>query len=304
MPIKIPNNLPGAKILEGENVSLIREQRAIRQDIRPLQVLILNLMPDKIGTETQLLRGLGASPLQLEITLMQVASHQSKNTPAEHLAAFYKTHEDIKDQKFDAMLVTGAPLGRIDFEEVSYWDEVQEIFDWAKKHVHSTMFICWAAMAALYRDYGVTKHVMPKKKTGVYRHLLNDAFHPFMRGFDDSFEAPLAKNTRIDKDELVEKGINVLVETDAGEPSIATDAAGRSLYIFSHMEYDAETLHLEYLRDKKDGMNPDLPDNYFPNNNPDEKPGIRWRAHRVLLFTNWINEVYQTTPYDRNEIGA
>jgi len=303
MPIRIPNHLPGRRILEKEGVPLILEERAQRQDIRPLQILILNLMPDKIGTETQLLRSLGSTPLQLDITFMHMASHTSKNTSQEHLAAFYKSHSDISDRNFDALIVTGAPLGLVDYKDVAYWDELTHIFDWARTHVYSSLFICWGALAALYHFHGVSKHLLNKKKTGIFEHRTLNPSHPITRGFDDFFYVPVSRSTRIDPIALRQRHtIETLIETENNDPCIVHDASLRHLYIFSHLEYDAETLQNEYERDKRAGLNPDIPDNYFPNNDPASTPQIIWRAHRTLLFTNWINTVYQNTPYDLAEL--
>lgn len=303
MPIKIPNGLPGTTILEGEGIPIINEDRALLQDIRPLQVLILNLMPDKVGTETQILRALGATPLQLEITFLHAATHDSKNTPEEHLTAFYKKHSEIADRKFDAMIMTGAPIGTFEFEEVLYWKEVQEILDWAKTHVYSCFFICWGALAALYHHHGVPKYILEQKKMGVFRHKVLNSCDPLTRGFDDFFYVPIARSTKV-KEEDFGQNIETLVATEEGEPCIMQDKNLRHVYVVNHLEYDAETLRNEYERDKAAGMKTALPYNYFPDDNPEALPQIVWRAHRSLLFTNWINTIYQGTPYDISKIGT
>lgn len=303
MPIKIPNGLPGRAVLERESIPLILEDRAARQDIRPLQVAILNLMPDKIKTETQLLRGLGASPLQIEVTLLCMDSHDSKNTPKEHLTSFYQTLADVKARKFDALIVTGAPLGRVAYQDVTYWPELQRVFDWARTNVFSSFFICWGALAGLYHYYGVEKKMLAEKRAGVFAHRVLNPYAPITQGFDDSFFAPVSRYTMIDRGDVEQAGLSVMVELKDGEPCIVQDEKNRRVFVFSHMEYDAETLKLEYERDVAAGLNPQLPENYFPKDNPSDVPAIRWRAHRTLMFTNWINAVYQDTPYNLEDIG-
>lgn len=304
MPIKIPGGLPGQKVLEAERVPLILEPRALRQDIRPLQVAILNLMPDKARTETQLLRALGLSPLQIEITLLHASSHKSKNTPAEHLTAFYRAHEDVRDRNFDALIVTGAPVEHLAYEEVTYWDELARVLDWAEKHVYSSFFICWGAMAAMHRYHGVPKHSLPGKQSGIYRHAVVRPFHPLVAGFDNVFDVPVSRNTEVRAADIAaHPGLEVLVSSDEAGVCVVNDDRNRRVYVFSHLEYDAETIKREYERDKAAGLGPALPRNYFPGDDPAAEPGITWRAHRSLLFGNWINMVYQGTPYDLAEIG-
>lgn len=303
MPIRIPDGLPGKAVLEQERVPLILEQRAIRQDIRPLQVAILNLMPDKIKTETQILRTLGATPLQIEVTLLHMSTHTSKNTSQEHLAAFYQTHDDVKGRRFDALIVTGAPLEHLDYEQVGYWDELKRIFAWADGNVYSSLYICWGAMAALYHQHGVRKYPLAAKKSGIYTQRVLKTFDPLVTGFDDLFGGPVSRMSEIRKDEVAARpALEVLVETEDGEPAILHDEKRRRVYILNHLEYDAETLRHEYERDVKAGLNPRIPLNYFPGDDAAAEPKITWRAHRSLLFSNWINTVYQGTPYDLAEL--
>jgi homoserine O-succinyltransferase len=305
MPIKIPNGLPGRVVLEREHVPLILEDRAARQDIRPLQVAILNLMPDKITTETQLLRALGASPLQIEITLLHAASHTSKNTAHDHLAAFYQTHADVKERKFDALIVTGAPIEHLPYEDVNYWPELSEILEWATTHVYSTMFLCWGAFAGLYYYNDVPKHSLSQKLSGVYRHNVLRPFTPLLTGFDDNFDVPVSRHTAILADDIRKHDhLDILVEAEGSGIFIVEDAKHHRIYILNHLEYDADTLKREYDRDVAAGLNPCVPHRYFPENDPMQEPRITWRAHRTLLFTNWINMVYQGTPYDLNQIGT
>ncbi len=304
MPIKIPQTLPGRAVLEQEHVSFILEDRAMRQDIRPLQVAILNLMPDKVTTETQLLRALGNSPLQVEITLLHMASHTSKNTTQDHLAAFYQTFADVKHRNFDALIVTGAPVEHVPFEEITYWDELTQILDWAKTHVYSSLFLCWAAFAGLYYYNDVPKYSLPQKMSGVYRHKLLTPFVPLMAGFDDRFDVPVSRNTEIRAADIaLHAALEILTASEESGIFIVEDAAHRRVYILNHLEYDADTLQKEYARDVATGLNPHVPHNYFPDNDPTLPPRITWRAHRTLLFCNWLNMVYQGTPFDLAELG-
>jgi len=299
MPIKIPNDLPAREVLEKERIPLIRADRAEHQDIRPLRIALLNLMPNKIATETQLLRVLGATPLQIEMTLLRIGSHESKNTSKEHLLAFYQTWDEVKDQKFDALVVTGAPVEHLAFDDVTYWPELQEIFDWAKTHVYSSFFICWGAQAALNYYHGVPKHDVPAKRFGVYHHRILTPFHPLIAGFDDSFPVPVSRHTEIRLEDAGKVAdLEILAEADETGLCLAYEPQARRVYMFNHLEYDAETLKGEYDRDAAAGMNTALPHNYFPQNNPQKAPPITWRAHRTLLFSNWINMVYQGTPYN------
>lgn len=303
MPIKIPENLPSRTTLEAEHVPLILEERALRQDIRPLQVAILNLMPTKIVTETQLLRALGTSPLQIEITLLHTASYQSKNTSHDHLQSFYKTFNDVKDTNFDALIVTGAPVEHMAFEDVTYWPELTEIFDWAKTHVYSSLFICWGALAALHYYDGIQKRDLPRKHSGIYNHRVLKPFSPLTAGFDDFFDVPVSRNTEVLAADIGNKpNLEILVTSQESGIFIVHDTAAQRVYILNHLEYDAETIQKEYERDVKAGLNPTIPFNYFPGDNPAAPPQITWRAHRTLLFSNWINSVYQGTPYDLADI--
>lgn len=305
MPIKIPATLPGRAVLEAENVPLILEDRAIRQDIRPLRIAILNLMPDKIGTEVQLLRALGLSPLQIEITFLYAATHESKNTSRAHLDAFYRSHADVRDQKFDGMIVTGAPVGQMAYEEVTYWPELTGIFEWARSHVYSTMFICWGAMAGLYYYRSISKHILPRKKSGIYRHHVTNLGAPLVAGFDDTFDVPVSRHTEIKKEDITAQAdLEILAENDDTGVFLVQEPNARRVYILNHLEYDAETIRKEYTRDLAAGLSPDLPHNYFPGDDVNAPPPMTWRAHRTLLFANWINRVYQDTPYDISQISA
>lgn len=303
MPIKIPNDLPAREILESERVSLIREDRAAKQDIRPLRVALLNLMPTKVKTETQLLRALGATPLQVEMTLIRPASHESKNTPIEHLLAFYKTWDEVKNERFDALIVTGAPVGHLAFEEVGYWPELTQIFDWAKTHVFSTFFICWGAQAALYHYHGTQRTKSDTKHFGIFDHKILMPFHPLIAGFDDVFMVPVSRYTEMPESKAAGiPGLEVLAASDQTGVCLAYEPENRRVYMFNHLEYDADTLASEYFRDEEAGAGTALPHNYFPGDDPAKAPPITWRAHRTLLFSNWVNMVYQGTPYDLNEL--
>jgi homoserine O-succinyltransferase len=303
MPIKIPDTLPAAKTLESENIFVMTEDRAIHQDIRPLKIILLNLMPDKINTETQILRLLGNTPLHVEIELLQMASHVSKNTSAEHLLAFYKTFDDIKKQKFDGMIITGAPVEMLEFEQVDYWDELCRIMEWSKSHVYSTMHICWGAQAGLYYHYGIEKHIFDKKLTGIFAHKCLIPAHPLMRGFDDVYYVPHSRYTGVyesDIHKIAELDI-LSVSSEAGVHIVA-DRDCRKFFVTGHSEYDRETLRNEYMRDKSKGLN-NFPRHYFPNDNTENTPFMNWRAHASLLFSNWINYiVYQHTPYDLSQL--
>lgn len=304
MPIKIPNNLPAIETLRQENIFCMTETRADTQDIRPLKIILLNLMPTKIDTETQFTRLLGNTPLQVELTLVAMSSHESKNTTKEHMIAFYKSFDDVKGEKFDGMIVTGAPVEMMDFEQVDYWQELTEIFDWAKTNVHSTMFICWGAQAGLYHYYGVPKRILPKKFSGIYPHKVVDKNSMLFRGFDDVFNVPQSRNSGIDKEEVLKvPDLKILSESDETGVYCVKTLDNRKVFITGHSEYDALTLEKEYLRDKRAGLNPDVPVNYYPNDDDTQAPMVTWRAHANLLFMNWLNYyVYQSTPYDVNSI--
>ena len=300
MPIKIPNGLPAVKTLENENIFVMTEKRAITQDIRPLKILILNLMPTKIDTETQLSRLLGNTPLQVEIELINTESHKSKNTSEEHLLAFYKQFSDVKDRYFDGMIITGAPVEKMDFEEVDYWQELVEIMEWSKTHVQSTLHICWGAQAGLYYHFGIEKQMLPEKLSGVYEHTVDYKRSILLRGFDDVFYVPHSRYTTVSEEQIrATKGLRILSTSEKAGVYAVTTKNGRQIFLTGHSEYDADTLGKEYTRDKNLGINPKIPDNYFPNDDDTKTPVIRWRAHATLLFTNWLNYfVYQATPYD------
>ena len=303
MPIKIPNNLPAAKTLTEENIFVMTETRAITQDIRPLKILILNLMPKKIETETQFARLLGNTPLQVELELIHTTSHKSKNTAEEHLLAFYKTFDDIKDQNFDGMIITGAPVEHMPFEEVEYWKELCEIMEWSKTHVHSTFHICWGAQAGLYYHYGIPKHQLDDKLFGVFPHYI-ERKNILFRGFDDIFYVPQSRHTTVNREDIEKvKNLKILSSSkETGVYAIATDQ-GRQIFITGHSEYDADTLKNEYLRDVSQGKKITIPYNYFPNDDPTKEPIVSWRGHANLLFSNWLNYfVYQSTPYDIKEV--
>lgn len=305
MPIRIPNDLPARHTLDSEGVMVMTEASAARQDIRPLHIGLLNLMPNKIKTETQFARLIGATPLQVELTLVKITSHTPKNTPAEHMLAFYEDWEDVKHRKFDGFIVTGAPVELLEFEDVNYWDELSRIYDWTQSNVQSTFNICWGAQAALHHFHGVPKHTLPKKAFGVYRHRNLKPNSPYLRGFSDDFSVPVSRWTENHRADLpTDKGLEVLMESDEAGLCLINDPGKRSLYMFNHIEYDTTSLSDEYWRDRSAGKPIELPANYFPKNDPELPPENRWRSHAHLLFGNWINEVYQTTPFDVAKIGG
>jgi len=304
MPIKIPNSLPATGVLESENIFVITESRAISQDIRPLHILLLNLMPTKVATETQLARVLGNTPLQVELELLQVSSHESKNVSQDHMLAFYKTFDQIRDNKYDGMVITGAPVEHLPFEEVDYWDELCEIMEWSKRHVHSTFHICWGAQAGLYYHYGIPKLPLESKLFGVFPHRVERKSSILFRGFDDVFMVPHSRHTTIRREDVEKVSqLKILAFSDeAGIYAMATDQ-GRQVFITGHSEYDARTLESEYLRDKNAGLPIAVPKNYYPNDDDTQPPLMSWRAHANLLYSNWLNYfVYQNTPYDLSEI--
>lgn len=306
MPIKIMTRLPAREILEKENIFVMTDERAVAQDIRPLSILILNLMPTKVDTETQLLRLLSNTPLQVEIQLLQMATHISKNTSAAHLLDFYQTFDDIKDKSFDGMIITGAPVERLEYEEVDYWEELCSIMEWSKTHVYSVFHICWGAQAGLYYHYKVPKYNLDKKLSGVYMHTVEDTKHPLVRGFNDRFYAPHSRYTEVRRGDI-EKHNELIVLANSPEAGvyIAANKNGRQFFVMGHSEYDRGTLAKEYFRDINKGIEPDIPCNYFPEDNPGKKPMLLWRAHASLLFSNWLNYfVYQQTPYDLKELMA
>ena len=304
MPIKIPNDLPAAKTLTNENIFVMTETRAITQDIRPLRILILNLMPKKIETETQLARLLGNTPLQVEPTLIRTATHQSKNVAEEHLLAFYKTFQDVRNENFDGMIITGAPLEHLSYEEVEYWQELCEIMEWSKTHVHSTMYICWGAFAGLYYHYGIDKIATDKKLFGVFPHQVEYKPSILFRGFDDAFMVPQSRHITLPREEIEKvSSLKILASSkETGVYAVSTKN-GRQIFITGHSEYDADTLKNEYLRDLSQGKPIDIPVNYFVNDDPKNSPVVSWRAHANLLFSNWLNYfVYQSTPYDIKDV--
>jgi homoserine O-succinyltransferase len=304
MPIKIPDLLPAFQTLVSEGVQVLTDSAAIRQDIRPLQIGLLNLMPNKIKTEIQMARLVGASPLQVELSLVRVGGHKAKNTSEEHLLAFYSTWEEVRDRKFDGFIITGAPVETLPFEDVTYWDEMKAILDWTETHVHSTLNICWGAMAAIYHFHKVPKYVLPKKAFGVYDHRNLNPASPYLRGFSDDFAIPVSRWTEIaSRDIRPDMGLELLMESDETGVCFIHEERANRLYVFNHVEYDSTSLGEEYFRDIASGVDIALPANYFPGDNPEKTPLNRWRSHAHLLFGNWINQVYQTTPYDLNEIG-
>lgn len=305
MPIRIPNSLPAAKTLQDENIFIMPETRASTQDIRPLRILLLNLMPTKIETETQFARLLGNTPLQVEIELMHTVSHQSKNISQEHLLSFYKTFDEIKSSRYDGMVITGAPVEHMNYEDVEYWSELCEIFEWSKTHVHSTFHICWAAQAGLYYHFGIEKKQLPEKLFGVFPHRVSYKNPILFRGFDDVFYAPHSRNSTIDTADAERiPELKILASSDEAGLYACMTAEGKQIFVTGHSEYDPDTLAREYFKDKEKGLNPQVPKNYFPNDDPSQPPIVRWRAHANLLFSNWLNYfVYQTTPFDVEEIG-
>ena len=304
MPIKIPNQLPATRTLRSENIFVMTETRAMTQDIRPLQILLLNLMPTKVDTETQLARVLGNTPLQIELELIAPTGHVSKNTSQEHMLAFYKTFDEVKDRTFDGLIITGAPVEQMPFEEVDYWPELCRIMEWSKTNVHSTLHICWGAQAGLYYHYGIPKRPLPHKLFGVFRHTVEEPNFMLFRGFDDQFWVPHSRNTTVDRSDVeTVPALKILASSpEAGIYAIKTDK-GRQIFIMGHSEYDRDTLKKEYLRDVEAGVDIQLPKNYFPNDDPTQSPPVTWRSCANLLYANWLNYfVYQTAPYDIREI--
>ena len=304
MPIKIADSLPARATLEAENIFVMTERRAMHQDIRPLKLLILNLMPLKIVTETQLLRKLSNTPLQIEVTFLQTASYEAKHVDKQHLTSFYRTFDEIKDQRFDGMIITGAPVETLEFEAVDYWAELCRIMQWTKQHVHSTFHICWGAQAGLYYHYGIRKYPLERKLFGIFEHRLVKPQSPLFRGFDDRFLAPQSRYTEIRRaDILTVPELELMAESDTAGVFAVKSKNNRHVFITGHPEYDGETLHTEYTRDIARGFDIALPVNYYPNDNPEKLPQVTWRAHAQLLYTNWLNYyVYQTTPYHLDEM--
>jgi homoserine O-succinyltransferase len=304
MPIKIPNDLPARLTLEKEGVMLMTEDTAHRQDIRALRIGLLNLMPNKIKTETQFARLIGATPLQVELSLIKITNHKSKNTPHDHMITFYRDWEKVQKEKFDGLIITGAPIELLEFEDVTYWDELQRIYDWTQTHVQSTFNICWGAQAALYHFHHVPKHALAQKAFGIYRHKNLSPASPYLRGFSDDFSMPVSRWTENLKSELpANKGLEVLMESEEAGLCFVADNPHRQLYMFNHIEYDTNSLGEEYHRDVEAGKTINPPANYFPGGNTSATPENRWRSHAHLLFGNWINEVYQSTPFRLEDIG-
>jgi len=304
MPIKIPDQLPAHEVLVREGVSVMDERTARRQDIRPLQIGLLNLMPNKIRTETQFARLIGATPLQVELTLVRIGNHKAKNTPEEHLITFYQTWEEVKDRRFDGFIVTGAPIELLPYEEVTYWEELTRILDWTATNVHSSFYICWGAMAAARHFHQVPKYTLDKKAFGVFRHRNNAPASPYLAGFSDDFAIPVSRWTEVRKADIPgDAGLDLLMESDVTGPCLLAEATGNRLYMFNHIEYDSTSLKEEYDRDVAAGTAIEVPHGYYPDDDPSRKPLNRWRSHAHLLFGNWINQVYQTTSYDLEQIG-
>lgn len=300
MPIRIQSDLPAKAELEDENIFVMDENRALSQDFRELRIVILNLMPIKQDTELQLLRGLSNTPLQIDVTFLQMESHVSKNTSVSHLRKFYVTFPEIMRKKFDGMIITGAPVEKMDFEQVDYWDELTRIMEWSKTHVTSTLHICWGAQAGLYYHYGIPKRVLPKKKFGVYAHRVKNRKIPLVRGFDDVFYAPHSRHTEVLKEDILKhQELTILAESDDAGVFLLMDQDGKKIFVMGHPEYDRYTLHNEYERDKKKGLDIDMPVNYYPNNDDTQKPLLQWRSHGNILYSNWLNYyVYQEVPYE------
>ena len=304
MPLRLPDRLPAIDILKGENIFVMDETRAHNQEIRPLRIVILNLMPLKITTETDLIRLLSNTPLQMDICFMKLQSHTPKNTPVEHMMMFYKSFEELSSQKFDGMIITGAPIENMDYEAVEYWEEIQAIFNWSRTHVTSTMFLCWGAMAGLYHFYGIPKYPLPKKMFGIFQQQTLNPALPIFRGFDDTFFMPQSRHTEVRKEDiLAHKELEIIAESPESGVSIVMARGGREFFITGHLEYAPDTLDREYKRDKGKRDDVDAPVNYYMNNNPAKLPIVTWRAHANLFYSNWINYyVYQETPYNIDEI--
>lgn len=305
MPVRIPDTLPAAEVLAGENIFVMRQSRALSQDIRPLRIGILNLMPTKEVTETQLLRLIGNTALQVDVTLLTTASYRPTHTDAGHLESFYHTFQEVREEKFDGLIITGAPVEQLDFRDVLYWRELESIMAWADQHVYSTLYICWASQAGLYYHYGIDKTPLPEKMFGVFQHRVLDRTHPLVRGFDDTFYAPHSRHTGVSLEEVAAcDDLVVLATSPEAGLYLAASRDGRHVYVAGHCEYDVDTLEKEYRRDVGRGLPIRVPCNYFPGDDPDRRPEVRWRGHANLLFANWLNYcVYQQTPYRLEEIG-
>lgn len=305
MPIRIPDSLPATSVLESENIFVMTEHRAIHQDIRPLRVLVLNLMPLKVQTENQILRKLSNTPLQVEVDLLQTATHRATHAPEGHMASFYVTLDEIRDKRYDGMIVTGAPVEKLPFEDVDYWPELCDIFEWAKTNVFSTLYLCWGAQAGAYYHFGANKHMLPEKLTGVFAHTIVKPSSPLVRGLDDVVYSPHSRYTGVETEDVKNaEGLELIAVSDEAGVFIAKSEDSRHFFVFGHPEYDTDTLAEEYHRDVKKGLEPQLPKHYFPNDDPTQQPVSNWRATAQLLYTNWLNYyVYQATPYDLDELG-
>lgn len=305
MPIKLPSDLPAYSVLSSEGVMVMDDQTASRQDIRPLKIALLNLMPKKIQTETQFARLIGSTPLQIELSLIRMSEHQTKNTTAAHMEAFYQPFSDVRDQKFDGLIITGAPIEHLPFEDVTYWDELREVMDWTQTNVHSTFGVCWGGMAMIHHLHGVEKHMLDAKAFGCFRHQNLQPSSPLLNGFSDDLLIPVSRWTEMREDEInARSGLKILLGSQEVGPCLVEDKDHNSLYIFNHFEYDSHTLKEEYDRDVAADAEISIPVNYYPNNDPAREPTNRWRSHAHLLYGNWINQIYQTTPYDLDTIGT
>ncbi|MBO6791463.1 MAG: homoserine O-succinyltransferase [Dinoroseobacter sp.] len=305
MPIKLPSDLPAYSVLSSEGVMVMDDQTASRQDIRPLKIALLNLMPKKIQTETQFARLIGSTPLQIELSLIRMSEHQTKNTTAAHMEAFYQPFSDVRDQKFDGLIITGAPIEHLSFEDVTYWDELREVMDWTQTNVHSTFGVCWGGMAMIHHLHGVEKHMLDAKAFGCFRHQNLQPSSPLLNGFSDDLLIPVSRWTEMREDEInARSGLKILLGSQEVGPCLVEDKDHNSLYIFNHFEYDSHTLKEEYDRDVAADAEISIPVNYYPDNDPAREPTNRWRSHAHLLYGNWINQIYQTTPYDLDTIGT
>lgn len=305
MPVRVPEGLPAVEELKAENIFVMGEHRAATQDIRPLRIAVLNLMPLKLMTETDLLRLISNTPLQINLDLVDVGTHVSRNTPREHIETFYKRFDSIKGDYYDGLIITGAPVEKVEFEQVDYWRELTEVFEWAKTHVTSTIYICWAAFAGLYYHYGISKQVLDHKISGVFTHRMKDRHNPIFRGFDDTFEVPHSRSSQLDADEINRnKALTILADSDESGVYMVMARGGREFFITGHSEYSPRTLDFEYHRDLEKGLNPTVPAHYYIDDNPANEPLVKWRSHANLLFTNWLNYfVYQATPYRLDDIA-
>lgn len=304
MPVRVPNTLPAVEELREENIFVIDENRASTQDIRPLRIAVLNLMPMKLMTETDLLRLLSNSPLQIELDLVLPDDHHWTNTPREHIEEFYKTFDEIKQNNYDGFIVTGAPVEMVNFEDVDYWEQLEEVFEWSKRHVTSTIYICWAALAGLYHNYGIKKYPLPRKLSGVFPHYVVQKNNPLLRGFDDEFYVPHSRHSEARRADIIaEPRLSIIAESPVSGPYIMMARNGREIYVTGHSEYSPTTLDFEYHRDLEKGLNPSIPKNYYQDDDPTKPPMVRWRGHANLLFSNWLNYfVYQETPYNISDI--